>query len=114
MTTAKTSKKANTKPAAPRKPAHDEGVHPVARPFLWLVSDKVRKGFLYFIGIAMILSMTADFLINRHGHFHFEERIGFFAFFGFAAFAFVVLMGWPLRRATGRDEDYYPESTEDD
>ncbi len=114
MSTTKTPKKASSKSAAPRKPAHDEDIHPVARPFLWLVSDRVRKGFLYFVGFAMVLSMGADFLIHRHGHFHFEEYQGFFAFFGFAAFAFVVLMGWPLRRATGRSEDYYPESTEDD
>ncbi len=108
------ARKTPAKKAPPRKPAHDEDIHPVARPFLWLVSDKVRKGFIYLVGIAMVLSIGADFLIHRHGHFDFETTPGFFAFFGFAAFAFVVLMGWPLRRLTGRSEDYYPESTEDD
>jgi len=110
MSTAK--KPAKKTPA--RKPAHDEDIHPLARPFLWLVSDGARKGFMYVVGFAALLSIGADFLVHRHSHFQFEAFKGFFAFFGFAAFAFVVLMGWPLRRLTGRSEDYYPESTEDD
>jgi hypothetical protein len=118
MSAAKPPSKPSVKKRAPKaaKPhsANMDDIHPVARPFLWLVSDKVRHGFIVFIGIAMVLSVIADFFIKRHGHFHFEEMKGFFAWFGFASFAFVVLMGWPLRRLTGRSEDYYPEHTEDD
>ncbi len=107
-----TAKKPARKPAAGK--TKDDDIHPVARPFMWLLDERVRNGFMYFIGFATLISIAADFFIKRHGHFHFEEYKGFFAFFGFASFAFVVLMGWPLRRLTGRSEEYYPESTEDD
>ncbi len=108
------TKKPTVEAPAPKKPAHDEDIHPVARPFLFLVSEKTRKGFIYILLIATLVSIAADFFIHRHGHFRFEESFGFYAFFAFIAFSFVVLMGWPLRRFTGRSEDYYPESTEDD
>ena len=116
MSAAKTPRKsASTKKAAPkRKPAHDEDIHPAARPFLWLVSDQARNGFIYVVGIGALIFIALDFVVPRHAHFGFEALKGFFAVFGFIAFAFVVLAGWPLRAFTGRPEDYYPESTEDD
>ena len=108
------AKPATAKRRAKKKPAHDEDIHPAARPFLWLVSDGARKGFLYLVGIAALISIVADFFVERHAHFHYEHMKGFFAIFGFVAFSFVVLMGWPLRKLTARPEDYYPESREDD
>ena len=114
MSTAKTPTPKKKAPARSAKAVKTDDIHPLAKPFLWLVSDKFRHIFICFVAGAMIISIAADFFIKRHGHFHFEEFKGFFALFGFASFAFVVLMGWPLRRLTGRSEDYYPESTEDD
>ncbi len=116
MSAAKTPRKpaGGKQPAPRRKPARDEAVHPAARPFLWLLSDGVRKGFMYVVGLGALVFIGLDFVIPRHAHFGFEAWKGFFAVFGFLAFSFVVLAGWPLRALTGRPEDYYPESREDD
>lgn len=96
------------------KSAADDGIHPAARPFMWLLSEPVRKGFMYVVGLGALAFVGLDFVVPRHAHFGFEAMKGFFALFGFVSFAFVVLSGWPLRALTGRPEDYYPESTEDD
>jgi hypothetical protein len=53
------------------------------------------------------LLVVADFFYAKHGHFGFEEWPGFHAFYGFAAFVFIVLLGKQLRRVLMRDEDYY-------
>ncbi len=51
------------------------------------------------------------------GHAHaapeMESVRGFYALFGFAAFAFVVLTGWPLRRLLARPETYYGDEGDD-
>ncbi len=115
MSAAKTPRKpARKKPAPKRKPDRKADIHPAARPFMWLLSEPVRKGFMYVVGLGALVFAGLDYVIPRHAHFGFEHIKGFFALFGFVAFSFVVLSGWPLRALTGRPEDYYPESREDD
>jgi hypothetical protein len=119
-TTRKTpaGKKAPTKsvPAQSEEPPVDPmaGIHPAARPFLWLGSHKVQHNFIWLIGALALAFVAADFFIHRHGHFEWEKIHGSYAIFGFLAFTFVVLMGWPLRKLTGRDESYYGDGDQDD
>lgn len=91
----------------------DDKIHPLARRFLFLDSPKFRGRVLYALGAAAILLALADLVVGRHAIFPFEGLAGFHAVFGFVAFAFVVLCGWPLRRLLGRREDYYGEGEED-
>ena len=55
------------------------------------------------------LLLGADLFYAKHSRFAYEEIIGFYAFFGFVAFCFVVLAGKRLRTVLMRGEDYYDE-----
>lgn len=70
------------------------------------------RGFLIVLGIACVLSALAGFVEswqNPHPHFA-AERFGvFFAFWGFASFMFIVLVGQHLRKLISRKEGYYDE-----
>ena len=46
---------------------------------------------------------------DKHGHFGFEEWIGFHGLFGFVTFFLAVLAGKHLRRVLMRKEDYYDD-----
>jgi len=96
------------------KTAASDAIHPVARYFLWLESPAVKAGFLFAIGIASIGLGALDFIHHRHEYVSWAEWHGFYAWFGFASFAFAVLMGWPLRALLGRKEDYYEKAAGDD
>ena len=88
----------------------EEGVHPMAK-ILFGWTENKRTGTLIFWGFA-ILSMVlivADLAVPRHEYVEIAHATGFYALWGFASFAFVVLMGWPLGRLLRRKEDYYGE-----
>lgn len=116
---AKAPKTAKSTPAKPKsasgeKPkAVDDGVHPVARPFLWLGSRGVQRNFMWLIGVLMVVFTALDLVFPRYGYFSLDKSVGFYSIFGFLAFTFVVLMGWPLRKLTGRSEDYYDDGEPD-
>ncbi|PHR55284.1 MAG: hypothetical protein COA47_14165 [Robiginitomaculum sp.] len=113
--------KPKRKPAAPAKPKSakteaapvTDGIHPAARPFLWVGNHGVQRGFIWLVGALMLVFIGLDYTFNRHGHFSWEAAKGFYAIFGFLAFTFVVLMGWPLRKWTGRPETYYGDGPYD-
>ncbi len=119
---AKASKPASKKPTADKNTSSggadgkpDDGIHPAARPFLWLGSHGVQRNFMWFIGVLMVISIAMNYIKKPYGYFEWEAAIGGYAIFGFLAFTFAVLMGWPLRKLTGRSEDYYEdEGGEDD
>lgn len=92
------------------KPSN-EGMHPLAKLlFGWVESP--RTPFLLLV-IAVVISaglVVADLAVNRHEYLEFANATGFYAFWGFAAFAIAVLSGWPLGKLLRRDEDYYGEA----
>jgi multisubunit Na+/H+ antiporter MnhB subunit len=59
---------------------------------------------LYGVCAALFL---ADFFYHKHVHFAFENWIGFFGWFGFASYVFIVLSAKAWRRVVKRDEAYY-------
>ena len=78
----------------------------------WADTDAFRKGFLGLLIVAGIAAAIAGFLPQfqkAHPHFEAEKFGAFFAVYGFAAFAFIVLVGQHLRKLVGRKEDYYEE-----
>lgn len=86
-----------------KKPAKDAG---------WADTKTFRNGFLAVLIISCIGAALAGFVPawqNPHPHFQAEGFPVFFAFYGFAAFAFIVLAGQHLRKLVGRKEDYYEE-----
>jgi hypothetical protein len=50
---------------------------------------------------------AADFITHRHAHYSVEGLYGFYALFGFIAYALIVGAGWLWRRIVLRKEDYY-------
>lgn len=78
----------------------------------WADTKAFRTGFLAVLVIAALAAAVAGFLPQfqkAHPHFEVEGLGAFFAIYGFAAFAFIVLVGQHLRKLVGRKEDYYEE-----
>ena len=95
--------------------ANASGKYPGELLFGW--TSHPKAGAYTFIAIAVLSALLfgADFLVHRHEYLHIAEFPVFYALFGFASFAFVVLSGWPLRKLLGRPENYYePETSSDD
>lgn len=106
------SKKPTAKQDEEKNLPEDDGIHPAARPFLWLGNHFVVKNFMWLVFVLMLVFMAFDLFVHREGHFAFETKFAFYAFFGFFSFAGVVLAGWPLRWLTGRPENYYGDEEE--
>lgn len=78
----------------------------------WADTKTFRNGFLGVLIVSSILAALAGFNSawhNPHPHFDIEGFPVFFALYGFAAFAFIVLAGQHLRKLVGRKEEYYDE-----
>lgn len=70
---------------------------------------KRKKGYLAWIGLAVILSgsLAAEPLIEKHPSFGFEAAFGFAAGFGFVGCVALVGLSRVVRRLLARDEGYY-------
>ncbi len=79
----------------------------LGRKLLWL-DDRTNVKRLYqgLIGVCVLL-FVVDFIYARHGHFGFEHYWGFYAIFGFCAFALVIFGSKALRVLVKRQETYY-------
>ncbi|MFV1950518.1 MAG: hypothetical protein ACC630_00965 [Nitrospinota bacterium] len=64
---------------------------------------KVRIGLYVSCAILFI----CDLFIHKHGHFSWEEWIGFFSIYGFVCCVGLVLASNILRTLVKREEDYY-------
>ncbi|MEM8771795.1 MAG: hypothetical protein AAGD92_09115 [Pseudomonadota bacterium] len=85
------------------KPANERG---------WADTKGFRNVFLGALVLASVLAALAGFVPafqKEKPHFPAESFPVFFAFWGFAAFMFIVLAGQHLRKLVGRKEDYYEE-----
>jgi hypothetical protein len=82
--------------------------HPAARfLFGWTSAPGAGRWLVFGIGLLSLILIAVDFIHHRHGEFRIEDLYGFYGLFGFAAFSFVVMMGWPLGKLLRRSEDYY-------
>ncbi|MEO1015260.1 MAG: hypothetical protein AAFX08_08750 [Pseudomonadota bacterium] len=66
------------------------------------------RGLIAFGVLAALAGFVPDWQ-KKHPHFDIEKIPVFFAFWGFAAFMFIVLAGQHLRKLVGRAPDYYEE-----
>ena len=69
------------------------------------------KKFINFITYTFYALCAAVLLVDvfhhKHGHFEFEEWLGFYALYGFISYMVIVLSAKQLRKILKRDEDYY-------
>ena len=57
--------------------------------------------------VICILLFVLDFILHRHIDHSWENLPGFYAIFGFVAYATIVLTAKQLRKIIKRKEDYY-------
>ena len=63
-------------------------------------------GWLAAVCTALVV---LEWFVHRHATYPWEGWPGFYAIFGFVAFAGIVLLGKQLRRVIRRDDDYYDD-----
>lgn len=96
--------------------AKDDGMHPAAKALFGWVGYKRTPDFMFYgLALASIILIGIDFMIpERHEKVEFAKNYGFYAFYGFLAFTFVVLAGYPLGKLLRRDENYYGDLDDDE
>lgn len=92
----------------------DDGIHPVARYFLWLDSPLAQRAPLYIFGGLAAILLVVEFFFPRHAGGKWEEIFGFYEIEGFFGFCLAVLAGWPLRWLLSREPRYYEKAAGDD
>jgi len=77
--------------------------------FGWTEAKSAPTLFLVLIAAICLVLFGLDFVVERHAYkpVDFSTMPTFYALYGFGAFAFVVLCGWPLGKLLHRDENYY-------
>jgi hypothetical protein len=75
----------------------------------WQRLDSPRAGRIAFRVLAVVCAglLVADLFYEKHSHYAWENRFGFYAFYGFLGCVFLVLTAREMRRIVRRDEDYY-------
>ncbi len=81
------------------------------------IRGEVRKGWfdepanvnkiIWALVAACAATVIADLFYDKHGHYGFQEIIGFDAIYGFVSCVLLVLAAKQLRKILMRDEDYY-------
>lgn len=90
---------------------NDDDMHPMSRLlFGWVSSPRTPLILLVLTIVIAVGLVLIDFVVNRHEYLDFANANGFYAIWGFAAFALAVLSGWPLGKLLRRGEDYYGEA----
>jgi hypothetical protein len=85
-----------------------EGIHPMSKVFFGWVSHKHTGRILFWLFAALSLGLVLlDLVVPRHEKIALAGSVGFYGLWGFAAFSFAVLSGWPLGHMLRRSEDYY-------
>ena len=80
----------------------------------WLDNVANVKKLVWALVIFGIMLFLADTAYHKHVHFPAERFFGFYAIFGFGAFAVIVLAGKYLRNVLMRPEDYYDKDYGDE
>ena len=86
-----------------------EGIHPAAKPFLFLVNDKFKRNFLWLPLAGIIITTILGVMHPLKHPAPWDIIPGSWAVFGFLAYSFIVFMARPLFKLLSRDESYYGE-----
>tara|TARA_Y100000815_G_scaffold267478_1_gene287051 strand:- start:413 stop:766 length:354 start_codon:yes stop_codon:yes gene_type:complete len=90
----------------------DDGSTPLARMlFGWTSAKWAPMAMFIVVGLIALGLLVADFMIERHAYkpVTFSLFPMFYGLYGFSAFAFVVVCGWPLGKLLRRDENFYED-----
>lgn len=78
----------------------------------WLDDKRNVDRLVYLLYVACALLFIVDFFYVKKVHFAFESWIGFYGWYGFCAYVFIVLSAKGWRRLVKRDEDYYERDSD--
>jgi len=84
-------------------------VHPAAKPFLFLGSEKFKRNFFLFPLGGIIITTLIGVLYPLKHPAPWDVIPGSWAVFGFLSYSFIVFMARPLFKLLSRDESYYGE-----
>ena len=90
----------------PESNGHDHGTEATDDP-RWLDQPGAVNKIIWALCIVSGLTVVADLFYHKHGHWHFQEFMGFDAFYGFVACVGLVIAAKGMRVLLMRDEDYY-------
>ena len=79
----------------------------------WLDKPGTLRLIIAVLVISCIALFAVDFFYHKHGHYDFEQRYGFYAWYGFLSYCFIVLSAKQMRKLIGRKEDYYESEDPD-
>jgi len=77
------------------------------RQLSWLYRRGNRKKLWWAFGLVLAVTVLAQLAVHVHGHFGFDERFGFNAFYGFITCTLMVLFAKVLGFLLKRPEDFY-------
>ena len=83
------------------------GNQPGPEKHYWLDDKRNVSKIIWALVIVCVLLFLSDFVYHKHVHFEFEQWLGFYGWFGFLAYCFIILSAKALRKILKRDEDYY-------
>ena len=87
-----------------------DDIHSAARPFLFLGKESVKRNFIWFPLLGMIICIILGVFYPQAKALPIEKYIpGSWAIYGFVAYSLIVLSANSLFKFLGRDEDYYGE-----
>jgi len=91
----------------------DEKLTPIGKALTKLERPEVIMNMIVGLGALCALLFIGDFFHLRHGKFESEDLIGFYAIYGFLAFAFIIFATKVLKVLIARKEDYYAPNVVD-
>lgn len=95
---------------------HDHPVHPEEGrlgppdPPGWAEDPRLARALVPGLLVICLGLIGADLLYHKHGHYDFEQWVGFHGFYGFLSFVFLVQTSRVMRVFLQRREDYYDDS----
>ena len=95
------------------KKTNNEDLTPIGRALTKLEQPDVIMNMI--VGLAGLcgLLVIGDFFGLRYGKMDVESYFGFYAIFGFLAFAFIIFSTKVLKKLISRKEDYYSPNVVD-
>ena len=90
----------------------EPGEHPLSvLLFSWMRSPLFFRVMMAGLAGLGVLFIALEVVFGRREQAGIDGLPGFYGMFGFLAFSFAVLSGWPLGRLLRRREDYYDTSS---
>lgn len=96
-------------------PDKETGLHPISQALFGWVSHRLAGPVIFWLlALGSLGLVLVDLVHHRHTQVDLERITGAYGLYGFLAFAFAVLMGWPLGRLLHRKANYYGDADEAD